>query len=179
MKKLLFTFTLFVCFLIPEVQSQAKKYVLLEHFTNSRCSNCASRNPVFYTLIDDHPQDVHHIAYHPPIPYTSCIFYQANMTENYAHQHLQRCQQHPKSRLKRLLVNGGSQMLPAATLNAALPMTSPIQLHVTETSGTNRTATVQIFTHGKRTGWQLQIIPGCGGKRCGLYLTQHRRYTTF
>ena len=38
-------------------------------------------------------------------------------------------------------------LLPAATLNAALPLTSPIQMLVTETSGDPRTATVQIFTH--------------------------------
>lgn len=148
MKKLLFTFVMTACCLIPEVQSQVKKYVLLEHFTNSRCSVCASRNPAFYTLINGHPQDVHHIAYHPPIPYSSCIFYQANTTENSARTNFYGVVGTPKVALNGILVNGGSQLLPAATLNAALPLTSPIQMHVTETSGTNRTATVQIYTHG-------------------------------
>lgn len=148
MKKLLFTFALTACFLVPEVQSQAKKYVLLEHFTNSRCSVCASRNPAFYTLINGYPQDVHHIAYHPPFPYSNCVFYQANTTENSARTDFYGVQGTPKVALNGTLVNGGSQLLPAATLNAALPLTSPIQMQVTETSGSNRTATVQIYTHG-------------------------------
>jgi Outer membrane protein Omp28/Secretion system C-terminal sorting domain len=148
MKKLLFTFTLFVCFLIPEVQSQAKKYVLLEHFTNSRCSNCASRNPVFYNLIDDYPQDVHHIAYHPPIPYSNCIFYQANMVENNTRTSFYNVAGTPTAMLNGMPVSVGNQILPASALATALTLTSPIQLLVTETSGTNRTVTIQVFTQG-------------------------------
>ncbi|MCC6281104.1 MAG: Omp28-related outer membrane protein [Saprospiraceae bacterium] len=148
MKKLLFTFALTACFLVPEVQSQAKKYALIEHFTNSNCSTCAQRNPALYTLIGAHPDDVHHIAYHPSFPYPSCIFYQANMSENTARTNYYGVVGTPKVALNGTLVNGGSQLLPAATLNAALLLTSPIQMQVTETSGTNRTATVQIYTHG-------------------------------
>jgi len=148
MKKLLFTFSLAVCCLFPEVYSQAKKYVLLEHFTNSRCINCASRNPVFYNLIDDYPQDVHHIAYHPPIPYSNCIFYQANMAENNARTSFYNVAGTPTAMLNGAPVSSGSQILPASALANALTLTSPVQLLVTETSGTNRTATIQIFTHG-------------------------------
>ena len=147
MKKLLFTIALAVCCLFPEVYSQAKKYVLLEHFTNSHCSICKSRNPAFYTLINMHPDDIHHISYHPPIPYSGCIFYQANMTENSARTDFYDISSTPRAVLNGAVINGGSMLLPAATLNAALPLTSPIQMLVTETSGDPRTATVQIFTH--------------------------------
>lgn len=147
MKKLLFALLgLAACF-SGFAQTTVKKYVLLEHFTNSRCSNCAARNPTFYNLIDDYPQDVHHIAYHPPIPYSSCIFYQANPTENNARTSFYGVAGTPSALLNGTYVTTGAQILPPATLTAALPLTSPIHLQVTETSGTNRTATVQIFTH--------------------------------
>lgn len=147
MKKLLVTLIWGIACFVSDAQNTVKRYVLLEHFTNSRCSICASKNPAFYDLIDNYPQDVHHIAYHPPIPYTNCIFYQANMGENNARTNFYDVSSTPRVALNGTLVNGGSQLLPAATLNTALAYTSPIHLQVTETSGTDRTATVQIFTH--------------------------------
>ena len=65
-------------------QTSVKKYVLLEHFTNSKCSVCASKNPAFFTLIDQYPNDVHHVSIHPSTPYSTCVFYQSNTTENEA-----------------------------------------------------------------------------------------------
>lgn len=148
MKKLLLPLLWGAACFTADAQNTVKRYVFLEHFTNSRCSICASKNPAFYNLIDDYPQDVHHIAYHPPIPYTSCIFYQANQTENNARTSFYDVSSTPRVALNGTLVNGGGQLLPAATLTAALAYTSPIHLQVTETTGTDRTATVQIFTHG-------------------------------
>jgi len=61
--------------------AQTNQTVIVEHFTNSVCSICASRNPAFYDLLDNYP-DVLHVAYHPSAPYSSCIFYQSNPAEN-------------------------------------------------------------------------------------------------
>lgn len=146
MKKLLFAAVLSL-FCIS-TYAQVKRYVLLEHFTNSRCSICASKNPAFYSLIGGYTQDVHHIAYHPPIPYSTCIFYQANMSENSARTSFYGVNGTPQVALNGTLLNGGSQLLPATTLTTAIGYTSPIYLKVTETSGANRTATIQIFTDG-------------------------------
>lgn len=148
MKKLLFTLVWAAACFVADAQNAVKRYVLLEHFTNSRCSICASKNPGFYDLIDDYPLDVHHIAYHPPIPYTNCIFYQANMAENNARTNFYDVSSTPRVALNGALVNGGSQLLPTATLTTAIAQTSPIHLQVSETSGTDRTVTVQIFSHG-------------------------------
>ncbi len=63
------------------VYSQIPQTVIVEHFTNSVCSICASRNPAFYDLLQDYP-NVLHVAYHPSAPYPSCIFYQSNPAEN-------------------------------------------------------------------------------------------------
>lgn len=61
--------------------AQVPKRVLVEHFTNSRCSICASRNPALFQNLNAHP-DVMHLAFHPSSPYSSCIFSQHNPTEN-------------------------------------------------------------------------------------------------
>ena len=61
--------------------AQVEKKVIIEHFTNSRCGICASRNPTFYQTLEDYPQ-ILHIAYHPSSPYASCVFSQHNPTEN-------------------------------------------------------------------------------------------------
>lgn len=57
------------------------KVTLVEHFTNTLCSVCSSRNPGLYQNLRAQ-QDVLHIAYHPSAPYTACILNQHNKTEN-------------------------------------------------------------------------------------------------
>jgi thiol-disulfide isomerase/thioredoxin len=59
-----------------------KKYTLVEHFTNSKCGSCAGSNPALYASMDKFPDYVHHISYHPSIPYPACQFYQLNTKEN-------------------------------------------------------------------------------------------------
>lgn len=76
----IFTLFLAVLFSIPAFSQVARK-TTVEHFTNTRCSVCASRNPALFDLLDDYPE-VLHIAYHPSSPYSNCIFSQHNPTEN-------------------------------------------------------------------------------------------------
>jgi hypothetical protein len=148
MKKILFLLLFLGAAQAAQAQSLVKKYVLLEHFTNSRCSNCASRNPAFYDLIEQYPSDVHHIAYHPPIPYSNCIFYQANTVGNNARTNHYGIASSPRLVLNGTLVNGGTMLLPSATLTNALGATSPLYVQVLETSGTNRTATITLRSVG-------------------------------
>ncbi|KAB2813710.1 T9SS type A sorting domain-containing protein [Phaeocystidibacter luteus] len=61
--------------------AQVQKAIVVEHFTNSRCGICSSRNPALFTNIDN-TGGVMHIAYHPSSPYSSCIFSQHNSSEN-------------------------------------------------------------------------------------------------
>lgn len=146
MKKL----TLLLC-LLPSAffaQAPVKRYVLLEHFTNSVCSVCRSRNPTFYNLIDQNAADVHHIAYHPPIPYSSCIFYQHNPSEN-----SERTEYYNVFGTPSVSVNGGAttgvQSLTAAVLQTHLGQTSPINIQVAEsTAGNQRTVDIGVGTWG-------------------------------
>jgi hypothetical protein len=145
MKKILSIASLF--FIVSSISAQegAKKYVLIEHFTNSRCGICASRNPAFYNLIGQaqYADDIHHIAVHPMFPYPQCIFYQANTAENAAWTAL-----YPVSGTPTIVLNGAIQpnsnpLLTEAKLLTFLGQTSPLHLQVTE-SGPNNAREVNV-----------------------------------
>lgn len=72
---------LFATIFVSSIFSQVEKTVIVEHFTNTKCSICAYKNPVFYDVLDNYP-NVIHIAYHPSSPYSACIFSQHNPAEN-------------------------------------------------------------------------------------------------
>ncbi|MBK9338251.1 MAG: Omp28-related outer membrane protein [Lewinellaceae bacterium] len=149
MKKLSFLLAFSLTALALAAQSLPKKYVLLEHFTNSRCSICASRNPGFFTLINQYPDDVHHISVHPSVPYNNCLLYLANTTQNNARAAAYGVNGTPRVALNGTLVPGGSQLLPAATLQAALGQQSPIAIEVLESGAApTKTATVTVRTFG-------------------------------
>ena len=79
MKKTVLLFTLI--FLSQLSYSQVPKKVVVEHFTNTKCSVCASRNPGFYT--NYYAQTgVIHLAVHPSSPYSACVLSQHNAAEN-------------------------------------------------------------------------------------------------
>ena len=48
--------------------SQARKYVMIEHFTQASCSPCAQQNPVLENLLKVNRGSVHHVAYHTSWP---------------------------------------------------------------------------------------------------------------
>ena len=78
----LLTISILCLFNLSILYSQsAPKKVVVEHFTNTRCSVCASRNPGFYNALDQ-KQNVLHIAYHPSSPYSNCLFSTQNKAEN-------------------------------------------------------------------------------------------------
>ena len=130
-------------------QTPAKKYVLLEHMTNSKCSICKSKNPAFYSLISQaqYADDVHHIAYHPSVPYNTCVFYLANKTENNARTAVYGVQGTPRLAINGTLISENGPLLPEATLQTYLDKTSPVYLQVTETgTGSERVASISIHT---------------------------------
>ena len=138
-------------------QTSAKKYVLIEHFTNSNCSNCGSKNPAFYNLIDDYPNDIHHISIHPPIPYASCALYQANKTENSARAGFYNVFGTPSVALNGELQPVSSPLLTQITLENYLEQTSPLWVQVSESGPANaRTGIVKLHS--------LSAVPGSGYK---------------
>jgi hypothetical protein len=51
-------------------QGQVAKKIIVEHFTNTKCSICASRNPGFHTNLSANPT-VQSISIHPSSPYST------------------------------------------------------------------------------------------------------------
>jgi hypothetical protein len=60
---------------------QVPQTVVVEHFTNTKCSVCASRNPGFYANLA-RQDNVLHIAIHPSSPYSACLLNKHNTLEN-------------------------------------------------------------------------------------------------
>lgn len=75
------TILIFVCLAVLDSYAQTPKRVIVEHFTNTVCSICSSRNPGFYANLNNHP-NILHIAYHPSSPYSSCLFNMQNVNGN-------------------------------------------------------------------------------------------------
>ena len=138
---------LFGFFLATALSSQTspKKFVLIEHFTNSNCSTCASKNPALFNLITQaqYADDVHHIAVHPKFPYPQCVFYQANTVENTDWTALYPVSGTPTIVMNGAIQNPSSPILTEAKLQTYLNQTSPLSLQVTE-SGPNNARVVQI-----------------------------------
>ncbi|MBL7810064.1 MAG: Omp28-related outer membrane protein [Saprospiraceae bacterium] len=139
MKKILVFMLLFGAFSPAFGQVTAKKYLLIEHFTNSNCGVCASKNPTFFNLINQaqYADDVHHVAIHPMFPYPSCVFYQANTAENTAWTGLYPVSGTPTIVLNGAIQNPSTPILTEAKLLTYLNQTSPLHLKVTETGPAN------------------------------------------
>jgi hypothetical protein len=143
------TLLLFLCLSASiSAQQSVKKYILIEHFTNSKCPICGFKNPAFYDLIAQYPHDIHPIAIHPPIPYNSCVFYVANKDENDYRSIYYGIQGTPQVALNGDLYAPATPILAASDLQPLLTETSPLNIQVTETGTTNRTVTINAHAFG-------------------------------
>jgi hypothetical protein len=140
-----------------QMEAQVKKYPLLEHFTNSWCGICASRNPAYHGTLTNYQDQVHNISIHPSIPYQGCIFYQANPDANNARKDFYNLFGTP-----RVIVNGtqsnSNPLISNSQLDQYTSQMSNIGIQVTETTGTDRTATVEVFTFGTPPSGNLKIF---------------------
>lgn len=158
-RNLLFVFSLIV--LGGSVFGQAKKYLFLEHFTNSRCGSCGAANPGFYTKLfaTKHQGNYHHMTVHPSFPYSSCVFYSANKADNTALTTSNNILSTPT-----MLINGVTQKyvgsITDADLSSDVGKTSPIELEVKESGTTTRDITVEVKTVGiKPSGsYKLYVV---------------------
>lgn len=80
MKKTSFLISLFLSLTVI-VNAQVARNTIVEHFTNTKCSICASKNPGLNTNFNLHPQ-VLHISIHPSSPYAACFLSQQNTVDN-------------------------------------------------------------------------------------------------
>jgi len=160
MKKLpvLLAFTVIAASLFA--QQPVKKYVLIEHFTNSRCGVCASRNPAFFSLIEQaqNAANIHHLAVHPSFPYSNCVFHQANTADNTALVNRYSIFGTPTVVLNGTVNPSGASLLTQGTLNTYLNQTSPLHVKVTENNtGPTRTVNISARTVGSVPSGQYKL----------------------
>ena len=71
-------YTLIVGLLLSSLISMGQavpKKIIVEHFTNTLCSVCSSRNPGFYNNFNtENNGNMVHLSIHPSSPYSACLF---------------------------------------------------------------------------------------------------------
>ncbi len=77
MKYLLITILLFIG---VRVNAQVQKNVVVELFTNTRCSTCGGLEPGIFNTLSQYPNLIQ-IAFYPSAPYPNCFFSQQNKSE--------------------------------------------------------------------------------------------------
>jgi hypothetical protein len=149
--------TLFAALLATLLFAQSPKTVVVEHFTNTRCSICASKNPGFYQTMSNYPQVIH-IAIHPSAPYSNCFFNQQNVAENDGRTQFYSGNygSTPRAALNGMLLPIGGTILNNTTLDTALGQTSPVLVRVSEQQITIDSVRVKVVVH---TTGSLQFTP--------------------
>ncbi|MCX6198395.1 MAG: Omp28-related outer membrane protein [Bacteroidetes bacterium] len=156
-------FSLFFSLLLTtQIFAQSPRTVLIEHFTNTRCSICASKNPAFYSTLANYPQ-VLHIAFHPSAPYSLCYFSQQNPIENDERTTYYGIYgSTPQIVLNGKILGSPSPLINNTTLDTALGQTSPIEISATEELvGTDSVKVkVTVKTTGVTSSLLLKLFAG-------------------
>lgn len=142
--------------------AQSPKTVLVEHFTNTKCGICASRNPGFYATLDNYPQVIH-IAFHPSAPYSSCYFSLQNVTENDTRTiYYNAYGSTPRVVFNGKLLASANPAITNTTIDTALNQTSPIEVSATEQLVSTDSVMVRVVvrTTGNLTNEQLLLFAG-------------------
>lgn len=64
-----------------ESMAQVQKTMVVEHFTNTLCGFCSSRNPGFFSNVASQ-QNLIQISFHPSAPYSACVLNNYNKSGN-------------------------------------------------------------------------------------------------
>jgi len=139
--------------------SQVPKKTIVEHFTNTNCSVCASRNPGFYTNLNAQI-NVLHLAVHPSAPYSSCLLYKQNTTSNDARTNYYSIY----GSTPRLVINGTVISSPnyssSSIFSSYLSLTSPASIRIVQQKFANDSirATIIIKTEASHTLGALSLF---------------------
>ncbi len=111
----------------------AKRYLTVEHFTNTRCSSCAAQNPQLFTTLNNNPGQVHHLSIHSIVPYAACVFYQHNTVGNNTRRNVYAINSTPTTYTNGLIKGiGGPSLFPQSRVDDLKNSTSPIRIQVSE-----------------------------------------------
>ena len=134
MKKAFYLLSILLLSSLLSLAQGAKKRILIEHFTNTYCSRCPSGNANLEAVLANYQGEYHKISFNPSVPYTQCSFYQANTVDNGARESFYGISFTPVAYLWGKRGGLGNAMLSQAQMDAAMGMTSPLEVVVSETS---------------------------------------------
>jgi len=77
----IFIFAFALLLTLSDVLGQVSQKIIVEHFTNTLCVLCSSRNPDFYEVYNNNP-DILHVSYYPSSPFRNCQLHQHNTVES-------------------------------------------------------------------------------------------------
>ena len=129
-------------------QDMPTKYPLLELFTNTPCPICGNQDPGFFGRLESYEDQYHLVSFYPGSPYSSCIFYQANTTENRARRDF-----YPQIvGSPDVALNGVDFRSPNSVSTSILDditgNSSWLSVQVSETSGVERDVSITLENHG-------------------------------
>jgi hypothetical protein len=121
------------------------RYATLELFTNTPCPICGSQNPGLFNRLTNFEGEYHLISFYPGKPYSSCVFYQDNITQNTTRFN------HYSGNIfgsPTVAINGIDFKSSSGITNMVLENitggTSWLYVDVEETTGTNRTVSINL-----------------------------------
>ncbi len=130
MKKNIFLLA-FIC-LSTLIFSQVPKKVIVEHFTNTKCSFCASRNPGFYSNYNAQAGAIH-LAIHPSSPYSACVLSMHNAVENDARTNYYGIYgSTPRLVIQGIAISAGANYSSASIFAPYLGQQSPASIKITQ-----------------------------------------------
>lgn len=132
---------------VTRAQDMPRRYPMLELFTNTPCPICGSQNPGLFNRLGAYEGMYHLISFYPGRPYASCIFYQANISENTA-----RLNFYPQVFGTPTVVINGTQFsnsngVTNTVLNNITGHESWLHIDVDETTGNTRTVDITLTDH--------------------------------
>ena len=145
---LLLSFSLSIIPSLVSGQDLPPRYATLELFTNTPCPICANQNPGLFSRLAAFEGEYHLIGFYPGKPYSSCIFYQANKPENDTRYQFY---QGNIFGTPTVALNGidfkTSNGVTNTVLEGLTGGTSWLHVDVEETSGNNRSVTINLEDH--------------------------------
>lgn len=155
--KLLYSLIFFL--LAGSISAQeTNRQVLVEHFTNTYCSNCAGRNPALYGVMEEFGNSLHHITYFPSVPYNQCPLYNYNPAGNGARQNFYGILATPTLYVNGLAASSRADGFRDA-VNAQISQTARLLISVEETTGSEREVAVSLTgqTNGEFSDFRLFV----------------------
>lgn len=174
MKKYKLIFLLLFISSIEISFAQVIRTSIVEHFTNTSCSICASNNSSYYGILTNYPDAVH-ISFHPSAPYASDFFNQQNQVENDARTNFYGVY----GGTPRLVVNGlviNNTNL-NSTLNAATSLFSNFSIELTQVQTSNTSFSVKCKVEKLSADTTIAALLFVGASEDTIYQTTNNGET--